>query len=229
METRFLKEALFVGQTSNAFKLGTVLTYGWFWSRVGGCFALYRGESMDAIDFANILAVANADASQISPPSYLPHDSSSTYFYVVRRVNNCGDQEWTLSAAVKVSINADGELAMPRPNNIFEAKACQVEGNKIQLVWFYCPIGQQSQPACFKIYYDGGTGQIDYENPIAVIGYAGQRFYSYTSGALDAGRYLFCIRAEDAVGTESGSLAQIRIQLDITSPEAIEILNAEFI
>ena len=116
---------------------------------------------------------------------------------------------------------------MPSPNKVFEAKAYQVGGNRTQLVWFYCPIGQQSRPACFKIYYDGGTGQIDYENALAVIGYAGQRFYSYTSGALNAGEYLFCIRAEDAVGTEGSSLAQIRIQLDITSPDAVEILNAE--
>jgi len=227
METGFLQEALFAGQTGNGFKLGTALTVGWFWPRVGGCSVLYRGESMEAIDFADILAVADAAAGRMVVPGYLPHESGSIYFYVIRGVNNCGDQEHSLSAAVKVSIGADGELAGPAPNKVFEAKACRVGGNRIRLVWFYCPVGQQSRPACFKIYYDGGTGQIDYEEAIAVIGYAGQRFYSYTSGALDAGEYLFCIRAEDAVGTEGGSLAQIRIQLDSASPDAVEILGVE--
>jgi len=227
METMWLKEALFAGQTSNAFKLGTVLTLGWFWPRLSGCTVLYRGSSMERIDFDNLLAVAEVDAEQISPPSYVQHNSGSTYFYVVRRVNSCGYQEHTLSAAVKVTIDASGELAEAVPNSIFEVTARQVGGNKVQLVWYYCPIEQDSAPVCFKVYYDGGTGQIDYENAVATISYAGRRLYSYRSDALDAGRYLFCIRAEDAAGVENPSLAQIQIELDTTSPDAIEILSVE--
>lgn len=227
MEKMWLKEALFAGQTSNAFKLGTVLALGWFWPRVGGCSVLYRGSSMGSIDFANILTVDEADAGQISPPSYVQHNVISTYFYVVRRVNNCGDQEHTLSAAVKVSIDADGNLAQPQPNGIFGARVRQVAGNKIQLVWYYCPIEQQSAPACFKVYYDGGTGQVDYENPVTTIQYAGRRFYSFESAGLEAGEYLFCIRVEDAAGVENGSWAQLRIQLQTTNPDAIDILSAE--
>ena len=80
---------------------------------------------------------------------------------------------------------------------------------------------------CFKIYCDGGTGQIDYENSIAAIDYAGRKFYSYQSNTLDAGTYLFAIRAKDADGTENESLAGIRIELNVTSPIAIEILSSE--
>ena len=227
METKWLKEALFAGMTANAFKLGTVSTLGWFWPRVAGCSVLYRGSSMESIDFANILTVADADAAEISPPSYVQYNNSTTYFYVVRRANNCGDQEHTLAAAVKVSIDANGDLAEPQPNNVFEIRARQMNGNKIELIWCYCPIEQESAPAYFKVYYDAGTGQIDYENPIATIRYAGQRFYSCQSGSLEANKYQFCIRAEDAIGTENGSLAQIKIQLDTTSPDAIDILSAE--
>ena len=227
METKWLKEALFVGMTANAFKLGTVLTLGWFWPRVAGCSVLYRGSSMTTIDFANILAVAEVDADEISPPSYVQHSDSSTYFYVIRRANNCGDQEHTLSAAVKVSLSANGELVPPRPNSVFGVRARQLNGSKIQLVWFYCPVEQKSEPTCFKVYYDGGTGQIDYETYIAAIRYAGRRFYSYQSGILEAGRYLFAIRTEDSAGTKDSSLAQLRIQLDTTSPDAIDILSIE--
>ena len=225
METMWLKEALFAGMTSNAFKLGTVLSLGWFWLRVSGCSVLYRGGSMETIDFAKILTVAEAEACEISPPSYVEHNNSSTYFYVVRRANSCGYQEHTLAAAVKVSIDANGNLAQPQPNNIFCARAEQVDGSKIRLVWYYCPVGQKSEPVCFKVYYDGGTGQIDYETCIAAVRYAGRRFYSYQTVALEAGRYLFAIKAEDAAGTESGSLVR-GIQLDTTSPGAINILSA---
>ncbi len=207
MDAKFFN-SLYEGDSPNGVKLGMGLTSGDFWPRVGGCSMLYRGSGMETIDFANILAVTEADASQIQPPSYVQHNSDSTYFYVVRRANNCGYQERTLAAAVKVSIDAGGDLVEPQPNNIFEVRVEQVAGDKIQLVWYYCPLKQQSVPVCFKVYYDGGAGQIDYGNAIATISYAGRRFYSYKSDSLDAGEYLFCIRAEDAAGAEDSSMAR---------------------
>jgi hypothetical protein len=222
----WLREALFNGMTANAFKLGNTLSMGWFWVRTTGCSALYRGLSMERIDFANVLTVAGQDACTISPPSYLPHNSNYTYFYLIRRFNNCGYQEHTLSAAVKVSIDQSGELGKPQPNKVFSARAEQVNGDKIQLVWFYCPIGQESGPVSFNIYYDGRTGQIDYGNPIATIVYRGRKFYRYESDALEAGRYLFAIRAEDAGGIENDSLAQFSVQLGAANPDKIEILGA---
>ena len=101
-----------------------------------------------------------------------------------------------------------------------------MNGNKIQLIWFYCPLEQESGPASFNVYCDGGTGQIDYESPIATIAYRGRKFYSYKSAALEAGRYLFAIRAEDDGGVENASLAQFSIQLDAANPDKIEILSA---
>ena len=227
IESNWKREALFNGMTANAFKLGTTLSLGWFWVRVAGCSVLYRGSSMGEIDFVNILAVAEQDAREISPPSYISHNSGSTYFYVVRRFNDCGYQERTLAASVKVSIESNGELAEPQPNKVFDSGAELVDGNKILLVWYYCPLEQKSQPMCFNVYYDGRTGQINYENPLAIIGYKGRKFYSYQCGALEAGRYLFAIRTEDASGIENSSLARLRIQFDPTNPAAIDILSVE--
>lgn len=229
MDIRFLKNALFSGMTSNGFKLGTALTLGWFWMRVAGCSVLYRDSSMEMIDFDNILAVTTIDADEISPPAYVQHSSDTTYFYVVRRSNCCGDEEQTLAAAVKVSIKADGELAEPRPNSIYRIKAQQVDGSKVRLIWYYCPIEQQSAPVHFKVYYDNGAGQIDYENPIATICYTGRKFYSYQSESLAAGEYLFAVRAEDAASEENLSLAKIKIQLDTANPDTANIISIESI
>ncbi|MBW8038508.1 MAG: hypothetical protein FVQ85_00750 [Planctomycetes bacterium] len=226
MDAKFF-DSLYEGDSPNGVRLGMGLTGGDFWPRIAGCQMLYRGPSMDLIDFANILAVAEVDASGISSPSYVPHNSGSIYFYVIRRANYCGCEEHTLAAAVKVSIDSSGELAEPQPNDIFETRAEQVDGNKIWLVWYYCPIEQQSQPVCFNVYYDAGTGQIDYENPITTISYAGRRFYSYLSNVLVAEKYLFAIRVEDAAETENASLARIEVHLDTTSPGAINILSAK--
>ncbi len=227
VELNWPAEALFNGMTANALKLGTALTLGRFWVRVAGCSALYRGLSMEQIDFEAVLAVAERDAGEISPPDYLPHNSSSTYFYVVRRYNHCGYQEHTLTAAAKVSLDAEGEIDKPQPNKIFATRAKQVDAGKVRLTWFYCPLEQGSQPVCFKIYYDSRTGQIDYENALAEISYKGQKFYSYESDPLEPGRYLFAIKAEDAASIERNSSAHLSIEIDGTGPDAVTILQAE--
>jgi len=225
LERRWLRDALFNGMTANAFKLGTILTSGWFWMRVNGCTALYRGCSMEQIDFDNILAVCEPDTEQINPPGFVPHEAGSVYFYVVRRFNNCGLQERTLSAAVKVSIKSDGSMKEPQPNRIFAVTAMQIDGNRLRLVWFYCPLEQKSPPENFRIYYDNASGQIDYENPLATIAYEGHKFYSYESSQLACGQYLFAVRAESVEGIQDESRAQVRIQLDTKSPGIINILE----
>ena len=226
-ERCWLRGALFNGMTANAFKLGTTLSQGWFWARIAGCSALYRGSSMELIDFANILTVVELNAVNISPPGYLPHNTNSTYFYVIRRFNHCGYQENTLAAAAKVSIDVSGELVKPQPNKVFAIRAEQAAGSSIRLTWFYCPLDQNSPPACFNIYYDNRTGQIDFNNVLAKITYRGRKFYSYQSDALEPGKYLFAIRAEDAGGIENSSTAQLSVQLDAANVDPIDIVRAE--
>jgi len=227
IEMSWLREALFNGMTANAFKLGTALSLGWFWSRIAGCSALYRGYNMEEIDFANILAVTELDDCEISPPKYIPHSSSATYFYIIRRFNSCGYQEHTLAAAAKFSIESNGEAAEPKPNKVFDSISGIADGSKIQLVWFYCPIEQESPPVCFNVYYDNRTGQIDYQNPLAKIDYKGRKFYSFQSGTLEAGIYLFAIRAGGSGKLENSSLAQLKIQLDTTNLNTMNIVRAE--
>ncbi len=227
IEQKWRLDALFNGMTANALKLGTTLSLGWFWVRVGGCSALYRGPRMEEIDFENILAAAEKNAPEISPPGYLPHNGLSTYFYVIRRFNHCGYQEFTLAAAASVSLDAQGELARPRPNKVFALSAEQTDGNKIRLTWFYCPLEQESRPARFNIYCDNGAGQIDYENPISTMLYLGQRFYSYQSVALQTGRYLFAVRAEDPAGSTNAAADCKAVELCDAGPDAITILEAE--
>ena len=222
-------DSLFEGDSANGVKLGMGVTGGDFWPRPAGCSVLYRGSSIEMVDFANIVAVVGLDAEQISPPVYIQHDSGQTYFYVVRRANQCGEQEQTCGCAVRVAIDDNGQLALAEPNDIFELRVERLAGSKVRLVWFYCPIEQKSEPARFRVYCDGRSGQVDYENPVGPVGYAGRRYYSYESASLDAGRYQFAVRAEDAAGTEDGSFAKVAVEIDAASPAGIDILSAEMV
>lgn len=222
----WLRDALFSGMSAGAFRLGTTLSLGWFWSRVTGCSALYRGPSLEEVDFDNALTVTERNACEISPPAYIAHDGGSACVYLVRRFNECGYQERTLAASVRVRLDSDGELEAPRPNKVFILRAEQVEGGGVRLAWFYCPLDQGSEPARFNVYYDGGTGRIDFENALATIPYQGRKYYSYVTAPLAAGRYTFAVSAADADGTEHGSSAGAGVETGAAQPGPAEVLTA---
>lgn len=226
MEVKYLKDALFGGMTNNGFKLGTVLTGGWFWVRRCGCLLLFRAISIEKLNASDILTVADKDAERISPPGYLQHRAGETYFYVVRRVNLCGALEQTLEAIARVSIDSEGKLAQQRPNSIAALSIEQNQGS-VKLSFCYCPLWQRKKPALFKIYSDNGSGQIDYENPIATIEYERKGFYCYQSSQLSTGRYKFAVRAEDEDGVQDGCSGFAEIEAAGANVPTAQILSAE--
>jgi hypothetical protein len=228
MERGWLREALFAGQTANGFKIGTALTGGWFWMRVNGCRLIYRGESMSAIDFDNVIAVTDPETDEIWLPNFIPHEAVKDYFYVVRRANRCGQIEQTLQAAVKVSIDSEGKLAEGKPNGVFGLAIKQGTDGQIELVWGYCPIEQESKPREMRIYSDAGTGEINYQEPMAVVPYKGKRCYQYKREIPGSGRYRFAVRAADSEGNEEGTTKIIEIETTGKAVEAIKIICCGF-
>jgi len=227
MNTKFYTEALFDGMTSNAFKLGTVLTSGWFWVRRDGCAILYRGSSFWTIDFENILLVTAPEPIEITVPSYIQHEDGQTYYYSVRRANGCGCLEQGLQGVVKAAIDVEGRLLEPRPNAVYELKAEQQTSSHVRLSWYYCPLAQESEPVSFNVYGDNGAGEIDYENAIAEIVYAGKGFYSCQVIVAGEGRYSFAVRAEDKAGTEGDiSISTIDIVSKVIVPPVIVDVKA---
>jgi len=229
MEQVWLRETLFAGQTANGFKLGTTLGLGWFWTRGNGCQIVYRGTSMEDIDFDDVLAVTEADADKVSLPNYLTHEAGQAYFYVVRCANRCGRIERTLRAAVKVAIDGTGELCREKPNDIFELNAEQEKDGKIEIVWTYSPIEQGCPPKEMRIYCDEGTGEVDYQNTIATVKYKGRRFYRHRIETPADGRYMFAIRAVDIEGNTRETMQTITVEVQEKDIEAIEIVNVESI
>jgi len=227
------REALFNGMTDGAWKLGTVLTQGWFWSRRVGCSVVYRecadpkGCTCGAVEkwgdarycvsttrvadeglSAPIVCVAGLDAASIAVPTIWPHEPGSSCRYVVRRFNGSGEAERTAAAAVAVRIGANGELADPVPNAVVrlhvEASASQIRDsnfvirNCITLAWLYWPVAPAVRAAAFKVYWDHGSGEIDFVTPLAIVPCHGRKHYAYQCGPLEDGRYRFVVRPEAA-------------------------------
>jgi hypothetical protein len=228
MDTKFFN-SLYEGDSANGIKLCMGLTGGDFWARASGAQNLYRGQKADDIDFETIIAITNVDNNSVSVPSFIEHSSSAYYVYVIRRINRCGDEEQTLSAAVRAAFDADGDLTQAGTNRVFSIKAEQFNTDKVRLIWFYWPINQAKQAAKFKIYSDDSSGIIDYENTIAQIDYAGRKFYDYLTGTLANDNYRFCIRAVASDDTEDGCLHEIIISLNKQKPDSVDILQTSIL
>jgi hypothetical protein len=221
-----LRDALFNGMTSTAFKLGTMLTHGWFWTRRRGCTAIYRGPSVPEVDFNHILQVADSHSQEVVLPAHLSHPPGSTHCYLARRFNGCGHQERTTAAAVRVCIGPEGQLVRPAPNAVLGLQGRRVGGHRLRLTWFYSPLGQKAAPQEFRVYWDGGTGPMDLEHPLATVPYGGRRFYQWEAEPLGDGQYTFVVRACDANHVENISPAIVVCPVTGLVPEAPTILGA---
>ena len=228
MELKFF-DSLYGGDSADGFKLCMSLTGGDFWARINGTQNLYRGQKADTIDFETIIAITDVDNDSITVPSFIEHNNSTYYVYVIRRTNRCGDEEQTLSAAVRISFDANGNLDPAGTNKVFSVRAEQFGTDRVRLIWFYWPINQSKQIAKFKIYSDGGSGTIDYENTVAQIGYAGRKFYDYLTGTLANNNNRLCIRAVTSDNTEDSCLDEIIIQLNRQKPDSVDILQTNII
>ena len=106
MEAKFL-DSLYIGDSANGIKLCMGLTDGDFWGRPAGVQLLYKGQDSNNINFGRIEAASNINNKNFELSSGQP---LSLWLYVVRRVNCCGMEEQTLSAAVMAVFDSLGNL-----------------------------------------------------------------------------------------------------------------------
>lgn len=225
MEKMWYKEALFAGAGGNGFKLGLVLSLGWFWPRSNGCYVLFRGKSLEQIDSGNVLAAVNPGSDQISLKERESYEAGSAYFYVLRSVDNLGRMEHTFKSVVKLSIDGQGKLSAGVCNSAVCLSGEQSGQDEVRLLWYYCPIGQQAVPKCFNVYTDNGGGVVDYDNPSASVEYAGSGFYSYTGKGYLTGEYLFSVRVGDESGNENVCWDELKVQVTDERPEGVEVFS----
>lgn len=215
------------GMTADGFKLSTVLTRGWFWTRRLGCLAVYHGPTAEQVDFDHLVYVAGSDTQKVPLPEFLLPDAGSKSCYVVRRFNGYGDQEHTTRACVVVRVDDDGKLARPTPNDVFALHCVRVSEDSLRLQWSYCPLDQQVSPARFNVYISNAPGQIDFETPLKIAPYRGPGHYHGLIDVPSQEPRDFVVRAETADGVEAIPGRMLNWQGRTTLPQAITLLTAE--
>jgi len=214
------------GQFGNGFQLQQSLLWGQFWTRSQGCCNVYRGfDHINNIDYGRIIATGSSKCT-LTLPTTVSHEADTDYYYAVRRASYSGKEEKGTLAVVRLRLDINGKVCPARPNCVSGLCAHAVADGKIQLGWWYWPIGQQIAPSYFTVYGDEGVGAIDYENPLGQVDYAGIRFYSYTSSAGNNNKtYRFSVRAVGSNGSDDGNRLFVEAVVDLSAPDGIEGLT----
>jgi hypothetical protein len=224
--TPWLTDVLFNGATSRAFQFRTTLTRGWFWTRRTGCSAVYRGRSLEEIDFTHPVCVIDADAPVAAIPPHVRHQRGLSYCYVVRRFNSRGHAERTTSAAVQLRLEARGGQCSPSPNPVSGLSTRLLAGNRVRLSWLYCPVNQEAAPAVFHVYWDHGTGQLDGSHPLATVAYEGRALHQFCSDSVEAGTYTFVVRSRSSSGVDCPALSATSVQVPQMTSPTVQIMGA---
>jgi len=219
METKFY-DSLYGGDSANGVKLCLGISDGDFWTRHEGTQLLYKGQTIDDVDFERIEDVSNINGQfEVAGGGAL-----SRLIYVVRRTNCCGIEEKTINAAIRIEFDGLGNLVEYGCNKIIDVSAEQVDGDKIKLRWFYHVISQAKRIKSFSVFGDNGSGTIDYQNQIGTVEYCGRKFYQFVTDSLTDDNYRFCIRAVAEDDSENQFNGEIKIWLNKQSPDGIGLI-----
>jgi len=99
-----------------------------------------------------------------------------------------------------------------------------IPGDRVRLSWDRPSAGD---PTEYRVYWDAGTGTIDYNAAIAVVKDTGAATYSWTTSRLDDGTYKFGVRARNVSTNEETNVSVIPITID-TYPASVNDLAHSF-
>jgi hypothetical protein len=210
------------GYTARGIANGVCATSGWSFPRLAGGYNLYRGTpTPQDIDLLRPVGAAGTSAERISTFSWCPHAAGVEYFHVVRAVGGGGVEGPMSVPPVSVAFDAGGVCLGGRPNAPGDIDVRPTAGGHFRLSWSYSSLGEEVSPSLFRVYSDGGDGEIDYGAAVAEVPYrAGRLRHCYEAGPFVHGaRRGWAVRAISASGRDDGNTVAVAAVADADGPE----------
>ncbi len=179
----------------------------------------------------------NSEPVQDSPDlEYVPviePGTTGVLMFSVRAVDADGNEEGNVSQVLAIPFEDGAPAARPAESRWVEARA--IEDGRIELEWLYDPryeqygpgagSGAQGAAAEARIYWDAGTGEVDFSEPHATVemGHPTEATrYTWQSAPLTDGQtYRFVIRVATApwpAGLETQNTDSHPAATDVSSP-----------
>ncbi len=146
--------------------------------------------------------------NEVSSTIALPGNISAGQYFHIRPVDVAGN--WSSEASHLGPFFIDTQLPQP-PTGL---KASPQTDGRVKLDWSTSP---SSDVIEYNIYWDNGTGRIDYSTPLDAVA-----TLTWTSSALEDGvTYKFSVRAEDRAGNEEKNTQESSSIADSQPPSIV--------
>lgn len=153
-----------------------------------------------------------------------------TWRYLVRAVDTGGKEESNITELVTVICEFDeaGEPTTIKPGEPFNLYTISKADGKIDVNFTYDPADEQGDFGIAeeaRIYYDSGTGTVDYTSPLGTLSLSKptvEREWTYTTPALSEDSYKFTVRIatkENPDGIETTNTDTVTGTSDSTPPD----------
>ena len=184
------------------------------------------GPGPESLEYAEPFA-------RVGPDIFLadvgPLEAGAVHWFGIRPVDARERATPTVQQEARLELDAAGDPVMPRPAGALAASARPATHGTALLRWRY-RVGQGGVvPQTFRIFGDGGTGNINYAAALGEVPCRErQLWYTWTSGPLAAGvEHQLAVRAVTADDLWDEQPAVARVTPDSTPPAAVDALRAE--
>jgi Concanavalin A-like lectin/glucanases superfamily len=193
---------------------------------------LYHGTGDEAsvIDYATPIAQLGPGVTSHDVDGL---DAACTHWFGLRSINAEGVVSLTVDAEVPLELDTEGDRVAARPASVESLEASGAGGGKILLRWLALAEMGDVAPDMFRIYSNGGSGDIDFDSAIGDVAVtADRRWWQWTTAAqADGATVTFAVRAETLAGGADAGPPEVTVVIDATAPlpvgqlEAAPVLN----
>lgn len=208
------------GWTPKGIANGVCATAGFFFPRIAGGYNLYRAVGR-APDYGDpIVGAAGHDAATIRTFPWVSHAASTVYTWRLAAIGGGGVENRTGEAGTTAAFDDAGLWLGCRPNAPADLRVSALSAGRFLLRWTYTEQGQQVEPLVFRVYHDGGSGEIDYGVPAGTVGYLRRQWhYAFTSAGFEHDtRVRWAVRAVSASGIEDPNMLAVAGRAERQAP-----------
>lgn len=188
------------GWTLRGIATGVCATNGFFFPRIRGGHHLRRAvgtvPGLDAV----IVGAAPAGSGEVREFPWVVHPPGATCVYQLNAVGGGGVEEESDASTAIVEFDEAGRWIGCRPGSPGDLRVRALAGGRFELRWSYPIDGPAARPSEFRVYSDGGSGEVDYSSVVGRVGFRfGRIHYRFVSPAHAHGlRVVWVVRAAGA-------------------------------
>jgi hypothetical protein len=186
------------------------------------------GAGPDLLDYGEPWACVDPDLTQLVAG---PLDAGAVHWFSIRPVDGREIESPLVQSEVRLELDSQGQRVPDRPAGVLAMSARPLPGGRAKVTWSY-RIGRTGVlPQVFRIFGNGGSGDINYATPLGEVPYrTSESFYAWTSGPLAGGaEHQLAVRAITANGVWDEQPAIAAVTCDLVAPGEVDNLKAEVV